>query len=376
MNTKTAPKRTRQHLISFFGLAALLLPVFLFVPPPALPQDRPVTPPPRRDPRGPFAPVRTITIDSSYLLCNSLQLQSARRVVWEPVLSSLGVSLRDRDVYGLALDKAATEVCAGRLDSELMNSAFGDLDRVMRGVEEVTFGRSLLTSDERIKLSSALMQAAYDEFQSRCFDNRVKEAELMIGRLPKTPDVGLGVEMQPASAALGRCGSGGSAARPGIDVTFAQSQFQSCAAKVLSSISQDCTDPAGQDRSASTARPTIEGDTGWVPDPGGPDQMRRRFRANAPDGSHRIILQTRNPYGTLTITEDYDAQGRHRSQTVELQDTEGRTIGRFVHPRQNPTAAGPRNPGARQRYDAEVRGASPVTAADWASFYDAVANAL
>ncbi len=381
MNTKPAIKRTRRHFITFFGLAALLLPVLLFVPPRVLPQGRPVPPPPGRGlPRGPLNPVRTITIDSSYLLCNSLQLQSARRVVWEPVLSSLGVSLRDRDVYGLALDNAATEVCAGRLDSALMNSAFGDLDRVMSGVEEVTFGRSLLTSDERIKLSSALMQAAYDEFQSRCFDNRGQEAELMIGRLPKTPDVGLGVEMQPASAALGRCGSGGSAARPGIDVDFAQSQFQSCAAKVLSSISQDCTDPAGQDRSRSTPRPTIEQDTGWVPVPGVPGQMQRQLRANAPDGSFKNIYQTRTPDGTLTVTDAFDARGRPSSQTIEVQDREGRTISRFeYHFQTNTPAVGePSNPRARRRYDAETRRLNNTRAsgADWAKYNQAVATAL
>ena len=381
MTTTPALKRTRRHLITILGLAALLLPVFLFVTSAALTQDRPVTPPPRGGrPRGPLAPVRTISIDSSYLLCNSLQLQAARRVVWEPVLASLGVSLRDRDVYGLALDNAATEVCAGRFDSALMNSAFGDLDRVMSGVEDRTFGRSLLTSDERIKLSSALMQAAYDEFQSRCFDNRGKEAELMIGRLPKTPDVGFDVEMQPASAALGRCGSGGSAARPGIDVDFAQSQFQSCAAKVLSNISQDCTGPAGQDRSPSTPRPTIENDSGWYAVPGVPGQQQRQFRANAPDGSYKNIYQNRTPDVTTTVTDAFDARGRPVTQTVEVQDREGRTIGRSVYyfATNTPAVGEPSNPRARRRYDAETRRINNTRAsgADWAKYNEAVLNAL
>ena len=126
MNTTPALKRTRRHLITFFGLAALLLPVLLFVPPLVLPQGRPVPPPPRRDlPPGPLTPVRTISIDSSYLLCNSLQLQSARRVVWEPVLSSLGVTLRDRDVYALALDTGARK-------SELHGLTWADVDLAKR----------------------------------------------------------------------------------------------------------------------------------------------------------------------------------------------------------------------------------------------------
>jgi hypothetical protein len=384
MNIKNNLIRTGRNPIAPVLLFALLLPT-LIVTPVALQQGRPVAPPPRRDlPRGPLSPVMTIRVNSSYFLCNSLQLQSLRRVVWEPLLASLGASRTERDAYGVALDNAATEVCAGRLDSPLMNSAYRDLDRVMSGVEDRTFGRTMLTSDERIKLSSSLMQAAYDEFQSRCFDNRVKEAELMIGRLPKTPDVGLGVDALPASAALGRCGSGGKAPRTGIDVAFAQSQFQSCAAKVLRSISQDCNDPAGQDRASGTRRPPIEGDTDWQPTADG--GHIRAFQENAPDGSYQLVYQKQNPDGSVLTHTEYYTPGSSRSHRgdypyMEVFDVEqgGRTT---TYSYDNPEArtafpmTQPSDPAVRRRLEADYERIRVNRQRAWDEYNAAVEAAL
>lgn len=380
MSTRPELVKRRRNVILCGCLPTVLLSFLLFVPQLMLSQT-PRVPPPRRDiPPGPLAPVLTVSINFSYLLCNSLQLQSARRVVWEPVLKSLGATRTELNTYGLALDNAATEVCAERLDSPLMNSAFADLDRVMSGVEDRTFGRSLLTSDEKIKLSNALLQAAYDAFQSRCFDNRGKEAELVIGRLPKTPDVGLGLETQPASAALGRCGasSGGKAPGTGVDIEFAQSQFQACATKVLRNASQDCTDPAGQDRSGSTPRPATVHDTGWQPVPGQPGWQQHDYRVDAGDGTYKVFHQRKGPDGEMTVVQQYDAGGHLTYISIDFQLRGSPAIRRSIRVHTNPVSPeeSPRDPAARRRYNAERRRLNDTSQRDLPKLDTAIEAAL
>jgi hypothetical protein len=347
----------------------------LLLPPLAMPQGTPDRRPPIRPfPPGPLIPVPRISIKPSYLLCNSLQLQSARRVVWEPVLTSFGATPKELDSYAWALDNAATEVCAGRLDSPMMNRAYGALAKVMGGLEDRAFEKSLLTSNERIELSSALLQAAYDQFQSRCFDGRGNEAELMVGRLPKTPDIGLGLTAQPASAALGRCGPGtGGKVRPGIDTSFAQSEFQACAAKALQNASQDCTDPAGQDR----GRPVIEHDSGWQRSPDG--DQHRQFRANRPDGSHDNVYQHQKPDGSqLTHTESYDAHNHLIRETYEFRiGGQARSVEVPYDPNMGlPAHSRPSDPAAARRWEADMNRLNSVRQRDWDEYNAAFEAAL
>ena len=187
------------------------------------------------------------TIDNRYIYCNVMQLSLARSPSWSEVYRSLGAEAAAVDVVYLAQEALARHYCLGLPQGEL-NTALDALDEVHASIDAGVAQRLGIGIEGAADLRRSLIHADAERIRRGCFQHGHRADELLLARLPMTPDIGLELPQVPASAAFGVCpsGMGGGGARQERTRAFDMATVKSCRDDFLSSYAQ-CTSPLGED---------------------------------------------------------------------------------------------------------------------------------
>lgn len=311
-------------------LAASFLPLVAVAQITPRPVPRP-TPLPTPTPRLPVDLPLTVRVDDAYIACNLLQIHIAREDAWRPVYADLGAEADDLDAYARDLQTATEQVCAGESGSAAYAATILRIERFRSGVDEGTAARLAVPVESASRFRLGALYALDEAFWEGCLSPH-ESMGLIMGRMPLTPDLGIGMEIQPATAALGQCtggggstgGSGSGLPMPSVQVGQGLAAAQSCMQELVSQAST-CDSPVGL--SQTEARGRIEAAES-VCASGGGDCVRTE---EATDTGTRTTITYAGDDGSATTLVFEEKGGEVTSLSLTQVYREGRTEHRVSH---------------------------------------------
>jgi hypothetical protein len=207
--------------------------------------------------------IRTIRINMAYLSCNLAQIHLARSEGWRRVYRGLGAGTRALRRYEKELEVVVREGCASRHNGGAYRKAKRSISKFFLQLDNTAARQLGTTANAVADLRRTLIDRLHDEFNLLCMHGDVSHRDLLFGRLPFSPDIGLGSAVLPLKAALGKCGPKGAPTAGNFDLSTYRylSAFRKALAQChanLLTVADECDSPVGQGSAPSSPEEAAE----------------------------------------------------------------------------------------------------------------------